>query len=285
MIEDITVVLTAFKRIDSLRVQLNAIKKQSIQPKEIWLFQDKINQDYEVLIKEELLKEFDNFYISEENVGVWGRFEFAQMVKTKYVCIFDDDTVPGSRWLENCMENMGKEEAIYGAIGVTLFENNNYPYNRYCRVGWQRPNPMTCEVDFVGHSWFLKTQWLEFMFQKTLHMKKYKYAAEDMSVSYAASLHGIKTYVPAHPFNNLEFWGSMPESGTILGQNSAALSSNGNAQRMFDAIRELEANGWEFLHKRNNKYVKKLKRISNRAHRTIVIQKIMRLFKKGHKTF
>ena len=281
----ITVVLTAFKRIDSLRVQLDSIKNQTLKPQEVWLFQDKISKDYEIQLKEELLEEFDNVCIAQENVGVWGRFEFAKKAKTEYVCIFDDDTIPGNRWLENCMDNMKKNEGIYGAIGVTVFNNNDYPYSNYCRVGWQRPNPETCEVDFVGHSWFLKTEWLTFMFEDAKNMRKYKYAAEDMSVSYAALLHDIKTYVPAHPFDNYEIWGSLPESGTILGQNSVALSGNGNAKRMNDAIKELENMGWNFIYKRNPHYIAYLKKVSNSAHKKIILQKIMRLFKKGHKTY
>ncbi|SFS83142.1 Glycosyl transferase family 2 [Succinivibrio dextrinosolvens] len=282
---DVTVILTAYKRIDSLRSQIDSLKKQSFLPKEIWLFQDKVNKDYTITLEKSLLDEFDNVFIATDNIGVWGRFDFARKVHTKYVCIFDDDTIPGSRWIENCMENMKKQRGIYGAIGVAVLNSNNYPYSGYCRVGWQRPNSETCMVDFVGHSWFFEKEWLHYMFDEAKDMKKYKYAAEDMSLSYAALLHGINTYVPAHPFSNYDLWGSKPDLGTILGQNNVSLSGNGNDIRMNNAIKELEVKGWNFVYKRDPVYIKKLKRISDKAHRIVVIKKILRLFERDHKTF
>jgi hypothetical protein len=36
------------------------------------------------------------------NLGVWSRFAYALNAKTKYVCVFDDDTIPGNNWLKNC---------------------------------------------------------------------------------------------------------------------------------------------------------------------------------------
>lgn len=278
--DDITVVLTAFKRIDSLRLQIEAINKQTIKPKEIWLFQDKIPNDYVINLQEELIKEFDNVKIAEKNMGVWGRFEFAGQAKTKYICIFDDDTIPGKKWLENCISNMKKERGIYGAIGIVLFENNDYPQDRYCRVGWASPNNDVREVDFVGHSWFLETEWIKYMFEEAGFMKKYKYAAEDMSISYAALKYGIKTFVPPHPYSDVELWGSQPEKGTILGESSVALSANGNWDRMNRAVNELLSTNWNCLYKRKPKYIKTIGKESKKAHRIVVMKKIIRLFNK-----
>lgn len=282
---DVTVVLTAYKRIDSLKLQLDAISAQTQKPKEIWLFQDKVAKDYFITIQDQLLEAFDNVYIANENIGVWGRFEFARKAKTKYVCIFDDDTIPGERWFENCFNNITIQSGIYGAIGIVLFENTEYPSTGFCRVGWARPNKKVREVDFVGHSWFLETRWLDFMMDEAIDMKKYKYAAEDMSLSYAASLHGIKTYVPEQPFGKYELWGSQPDLGTILGEGSVALSSNGNWSRMNKAVLELLDNDWNCLYKRKQKYVSQVEAESNSAHRKLVLQKIYRLFSRKQKTY
>ena len=35
-----------------------------------------------------------------------------------------------------------------------------------------------------------------------------------------------KTYVPPHPKNNMDMWGSIPETAWLIGQDSAAISMN-----------------------------------------------------------
>ncbi|WP_086245085.1 glycosyltransferase family 2 protein [Campylobacter devanensis] len=156
---DVGVVLTAYKKPQNLRMQLEAIKNQTIKPKEILLFQDGIAQDYRIHFNDDLLKEFDVVKICDQNYGVWERFDFARKeVKSKYVCIFDDDTIPGSRWLENCLTQMCVQEGLYGTIGIVLINPENYPNSKdYFRVGWDGNLNYTAKVDFVGHSWFLKT--------------------------------------------------------------------------------------------------------------------------------
>ena len=159
---DISVVLTAYKKPQNLRMQLEAIKNQSIKPKEILLFQDGIAQEYKIKFDDELLKEFDTIKICDKNYGVWERFNFAKKnAKSEYICIFDDDTIPGSRWLENCLTQMCIQEGLYGTIGIVLLNAENYPFKNnydYFRVGWDGNLDRTAKVDFVGHSWFLKTR-------------------------------------------------------------------------------------------------------------------------------
>lgn len=282
---EITVILTAYKRVDSLSRQLESIRKQTIKPKEVWLFQDKIPKDYNITIDQTLLEQFDKIYIADENVGVWGRFNFAREVRTEYVCIFDDDTIPGQQWLENCYSQMQKQEGIYGTIGVIFTNPSNYTKDGHFRIGWHRPNEETKEVDLVGHSWFLKTKWLEFMFELApKYSTKYKYAAEDMCLSYGCLLNGIHTYVPPHPIENMRFWGSQPQTALSLGVTTVALSLGNNNVVMNAAAAELVNDGWEILLNRNPQYVqtgwKKEKRYRWKARRKNVVRKISKILKK-----
>lgn len=237
--------------------QIRAIKTQSCKPKEIWLFQDAIPKDYVIIIKDSILSQFDRVYIAEENKGVWGRFDFARKVNTKYVCIFDDDTLPGKRWLENCIIQMSIKEAVYGTIGVIFTDPKNYTKGGHFRIGWHRPNNVAREVDLVGHSWFLKREWLEYMFTDTFKFsKKYKYAAEDMSLSYACQKHGISTLVPPHPIDNMEMWGSIPSNALKIGLSPVALSLGENNIVMNQAADDLVRDGWIILKDRDTEYVK-----------------------------
>lgn len=276
----ITVVLTAFKRIDVLRKQIDAIRAQTVLPNRIVLFQDKVRDDYTVVIEDELLDLFDDFHIANENIGVWGRFDYArQVVDTEYVCLFDDDTIPGKGWLENCFKQMQINEGIYGTIGIILYEKTNYPWSNYCRIGWDRPNEETKEVDFAGHSWFLKTKWLEYMFDGTDNYRKYKYAAEDMTLSYSCLKQGIHTYIPPHPRNNTDIWGSMPETAMLYGTSNAALSKSGNCAVMNSAILHLLNDGWEPLFIRRKDYVMESAKNEKNYLRKLRAKKLKELIK------
>jgi hypothetical protein len=50
------------------------------------------------LINRDAIVKTDSAY-SNYNFGVWARFAFALNATTKYVCVFDDDTLPGKKWL------------------------------------------------------------------------------------------------------------------------------------------------------------------------------------------
>jgi GT2 family glycosyltransferase len=53
-----------------------------------------------------------------KNLGVWARFAYALNASTEYVCIFDDDTIPGNRWLENCLNTIQTHNGLLGTAGI-----------------------------------------------------------------------------------------------------------------------------------------------------------------------
>jgi hypothetical protein len=81
----ITVILNGYKRSSHFERQLNAIKSQTLRPKEIMLWQNK-GEDFDTSLTEQTTHANCN-----KNLGVWARFAFALNARTEYVCIFDDD--------------------------------------------------------------------------------------------------------------------------------------------------------------------------------------------------
>lgn len=278
---DVSVILTLYKRPETLSKQLAAIKSQSLKPKEIMLFQDGIEEDYKIEISSFLKKKFDNIKISEINVGVWARFKFAFEAKSPYICVFDDDTIPGHRWLENCHYHALQQKGIYGAIGIIMREPRGYPYKDYFRVGWASPFSKLMEVDFVGHSWFLRKEYLQYMFEETEAFQKHKYVGEDICLSVQAAKHGILTFVPPHPFNNKDLWGGDPEWSNYFGMSTVAISSSkDNYQKMQQIICDFESDGWIPLCKRNLEQViqsKKMIRMERLKVRNKEILKAIKL--------
>ncbi len=257
---DVSVVLTLYKRPENLELQLRAINSQTLKPREILLFQDVADSGKTITVPDELYTKFDNVQKAQSNVGVWGRFDFARTAKSKYVCIFDDDTIPGNAWLENCHFCMQKQEGVYGTIGILMKNPGDYPFKNYIRIGWASPNKKVKKVDFVGHSWFFKKEWLECMFEGTEKYQSYKCAAEDMCLSAKLKMtRNISTYVPPHPLRKQQLWGSLPDYAIKLGTNDAAISvNNNNLLVMNEAIRLLLSDGFKPLSITDKKYIKNI---------------------------
>ena len=271
---DISVVLTLYKRPEMLLRQLEAVENQTIKPKEIFLFQDHIsNGIYTIELEEEIKKRFTAIRICSENVGVGGRFVYANEVATcPYVAVFDDDTIPGKRWFENCMSHMEKKEAIYATIGVGLQQNADYPNKGFFRVGWGEPCDEAVEVDFGCHAWFVKREYLEPMAEENcVFRKKYTHVGEDAYLSFSNwKRNGISTIVPPHIVGQEEFWGSDVKTGLVVGQSSVAVSLNPNNLRsMTEMIKDYKADGWETLAFRKKEYfdelVEKMRNVGNNS--------------------
>lgn len=212
---DVTVILGGYKRNKNLDEQLNALNNQSIKPNEILFWYNYPGDEYE--INYELGTKIPGVY-ANYNFGVWARFYFALNAKSTYVCVFDDDTVPGKRWLENCLNTIKEKEGVLGTVGALYLnplppEHSSF-FEHYIRFGWPETgnNEKTVQVDWLGHSWFFKKKWLTYMFRE-LPDEKYNICGEDMHLSYMLQKYGgLNSYVPPHPPDDKELWGSIKGS-------------------------------------------------------------------------
>lgn len=287
---NVDVVLTLYKRPEVLLRQLKAIQNQTIKPRNIYLYQDGIDSYYEINLNSEVREQFTNIKISENNKGVWERFKYAsEIVQSEYVCLFDDDTIPGERWLENCLNCMKDIEGIYGTNGILLSPNTNYPYGNDIRIGWHAPNKYIAEVDFVGHAWFLKTEWLLYMFEESDNISRYKKVGEDMYLSFKCLEHGIHTYVPIHSYIDSQSWGSIPKYGMKYGTSSTAICNNSsNYADMNKVLKSLQTRGWKCVAERNmDIYKRSLNSINNKASeiRQIIFEELDSFCEKEKKIY
>jgi|AntRauTorckE6833_2_1112554.scaffolds.fasta_scaffold19909_2 hypothetical protein len=240
----ITVILNIYKRPHTLKEQFEAIINQTIKPKKIFIWNNGCKDvDFDFYKKHSNVTFFD----SNNNLGVWSRFIVAMNTNTDYVCVFDDDTIPGKKWFENCINTLKTREGLLGTIGVVFKHGSNYtPDNRY---GWANPNDTTREVDIVGHSWFFKRDLLEQFMKEIPNLETFKTCGEDIHFSYVLQKYtNLKTYVPPHPKNNIELWGSMPDKALKYGIDSVAISINSDTNKYFDeALKYYQRKGFETI--------------------------------------
>jgi hypothetical protein len=215
-VSDITVILNAYRRPYNLKMQVDALRNQTKPPKQIWLWvndhEDNHGFDFKSL-------GVDRIFHNDFNWKFYGRFAGALLADTEYVALYDDDTIPGKKWHENCLKTMCTHEGILGSAGIIL---NGSRYVQHDRCGWPTQNSITTEVDLVGHAWFFKREWLKYLWQeKPVTWDN----GEDIQFAFMAKIHGgIPTYCPPHPPEDIEFHGSI--LGNELGIDNKATSTN-----------------------------------------------------------
>lgn len=238
----ISVIINCFKRYESLKLQIEAIENQTIKPHEIMLWvnaSDNFNKfDKSIFNKYRTV-------ISNYNFGVWSRFAHVLNTTGDYVCVFDDDTIPGKKWFENCMNEMQKEEALYGTRGVIF---NDYNYSIAKDVGWHSANPETEQVDIVGHSWFFPRKFITAFWQEAT-VPNSLLCGEDTHFSYSIQKYlNARTLVPPHPKEDMEMWGSIPSYGWQFGADNNAISRKPDHLDMFGiALTEYKNKGFKLL--------------------------------------
>ena len=227
----ITAILNLYKRPHTLIEQVAAIRAQTIQPTKIILW---VNQADGVVIPPEIARDRSiHIIFSSQNTGVWGRFTAAILAQTEYVCVFDDDTIPGRRWFENCVKTMSVTPGLLGTVGLIFAQGSTYRCGPP-RIGWPGPNKETRQVDIVGHSWFFKREWLSALFSEMPTWPDMFTAGEDIAFSAGLQKIGVPTFVPPHPPGEEELYGSIPKSAWAYGMEPVGISMNSSGYSKFD---------------------------------------------------
>ena len=205
--DEITVILTVWKR-PHLEKQLNAVLKQTKKPYQVWIYQNESHFDIEV--DEEYKKAFNISIIQSKDINFkfHGRFALPLLADTEYSVVFDDDTIPGHRWLENCLDTSKRNNCAVVTRGLVI-ENGFEDQQEQCirAIGDGRPVEEEMEVDLGGHSWFFKTDWCKYMWRD----RPFTWDnGEDIHFSAACQIYGgIKCFVPKMPANDKSLWGDL----------------------------------------------------------------------------
>ena len=189
----LVVVLNQYKR-NNLEKQLRAINNQSIMVDKIIVFQNENHHNIELL-----KKKYDFEHIkSSLNLKYFGRFAVCLSFSYDYYIIIDDDVIPGPECFETYLNECIRLNSIIGGNG-RIAEINPFKKKLY------HPNDngireKSILVDFVGHIWVFKRQWLFDMFSIMPYTLE---TGEDMHFCFSAKLKSnIKSYVCRQNSNN-----------------------------------------------------------------------------------
>jgi hypothetical protein len=144
-----------------------------------------------------------------------------------YICVFDDDTIPGNRWFENCISTIEKHNALIGTIGVYFNKCDKYSVRK--RYGWDGPSNDVKIVDIVGHSWFFKKEWISTLIKELPNIDEtYLTCGEDIHLTYVLAKYlNIPTVVAPHPENDTSLWGSQKDTALDYGNRDSTFCSTG----------------------------------------------------------
>ncbi len=236
--ESITAILTVYKRGRYLPAQIEALRNQSQPPTEIWVWINDAGEDIP-----DVSDIADRVVVSNTNWKFWGRFALANMVRTQYVCLFDDDILPQPNWLQHCLNTIhAGTNGILGGSGVLLPKSGGYSSKH--KVGWNGHHyDEPTQVDLVGHAWFFDKRVLKYMWEEPpLSWEN----GEDIHFSAMALKHGnVGTYVPSHPESDHSLWSCRPDFGKAVGRTSTATFKTETHHHVRDDIvNACRANGW-----------------------------------------
>ena len=246
---DITVILNCYRRPQYLEQQIKAIREQTIKPKEIWLWvnyhEDNSDIDFSKYDVDKVIK-------NDFNWKFYGRFSIAMMARTKYIALFDDDTIPGSNWFYNCHETSKQNKGILVGNGISVTSEK---YVGRTLVGWTTQNEETIEVDLGGHAWFFESEWLKYLWmEKPFTLEN----GEDIQFSYCAQKYGnIKTFCPRHPASDITLHSSL--DGYQMGVDDVASSRTRKHAQFYaqrDAcVKNAILHGWQPTYMRKEKNI------------------------------
>lgn len=219
MNKDYSVVIGLYNGYEWLDKIILSIENQTIKPKKIivWINNNENKLFYYEKYKYE--KQEIQFIQTNKNEGVYSRFTASLLCDTNRILVLDDDTIPGSKWIENCYNTIDYvgENSIIGYRGIRLKSDALYDVEAY-----EKGTTETTEVDLCGHAWFVTRKQVLAMFED---IPVNYFNGEDTHISAINQIKfGTKTYIPKQLISDPQTWGStMQHLGAQAGRLSTSL--------------------------------------------------------------
>ncbi len=246
--DEITVIVTCWKR-DNFELQMDHIVRQTLRPKQIWVYQNESHFDVSGRRIDSDGIPVSFVHSKDLNFKFHGRFTLPLLCDTEYTAIFDDDAVPGSRWLENAFRLTKERHCIVGANGRRIKKDFMSIEQGFWQVGFGGPDHTDADtiVDFVGHAWLFKSDWTRNIWKDRPCSWD---SGEDIHFSAACKIYeDIDSFVPRMPADDPSLNGDMmPHLGH---DEHAAWRSSYHQSIRKEIVSYWISKGWKILDDRD----------------------------------
>ena len=181
----ITAIIQSYRRQENIPIIIKRLKEQTYPPSRIIVWNDNDGSGKDLCI--------DGIEIINTNSNEWhncGSFLIAYFCTTDYVCIIDDDALPGKKWFEFCLKQIGNEKQIISGFGIIL-RSNKYTGRAEVRSRVSKDLKFT-QVDMAGNIYFFWKSAVLPMFSKRPPLWDH---ISDLHFSFMARKAGYKIYV------------------------------------------------------------------------------------------
>jgi hypothetical protein len=152
---DLTVLLAYSTRPELVDVQHRLLSTQTIQPRAVFAH---CNPSDKVAFPPAVRTMIDALPNATPNVdlGAWARWGYVATVGTEYVCVIDDDCMPGPRWFEAALKKLSASEGhnVIAAAGI-MYRSDQY--NDVTLIGPEAPPAGEVDVDVGRGAWLMRT--------------------------------------------------------------------------------------------------------------------------------
>lgn len=215
----VTIIVSVFRRPQTFLRLLWALGNQTVAPVEVWVttFNSKFEDEFRAMIRG-LNPAIFKFISGDPNLKYFGRFALANMVKTPYVALFDDDCIPGAGLLAQLLHMInvksGEFNGLLGMKGhgnVAEEQGTNTLANYW--VHWVYKGQTSVKVDLTGGVWFLRSTWVRQMWrEEPVPIEEGPLGpwqtGEDFQLTYSLKKFlGLDTYLFPQPYGRPDLWG------------------------------------------------------------------------------
>ncbi len=206
-----TALITTWKRTAYLEEQLNAIAKQSVPPTAIILLQNESH----IEIDRALLDRFGAKLIRSDINSLYTRWVMGYLADTRYICVFDDDVIPGAKWIENCIRASDENNALVGPSGRIANPGNSPAwinvdpsYNNHLNI-YVSCAERDVFCDWVCNSYFFRTDWVKYIVSAQRYMGTHE-TFDDIQLATTLLRFGrIRTVVAKQPSDDVAWHGNI----------------------------------------------------------------------------
>ncbi len=210
-------IVCLWKRKDYIVKQISAISNQSIRPVEIICL---INENH--FASEELayLRNKGCKVIKSDVNSLYTRWAISYICKGRYVCIFDDDTIPGTSYIENAIRCCAGYKCLVGAAGRIYDPLGMEGLYKIVAPTKHNDNFISCAeedvfCDWVCNSYLFDRAWVPSIIDEMALMESFS-THDDMQAALSAFRSmNIGCVVPYQPNDNPALSASLyPEYGS-----------------------------------------------------------------------